>query len=191
MPKTRHKTVEEKAGSQSSQRVLAMPMLLAILSLTPRAASGGSAPPSAFGFAATLGDEMVLQASPSRAIVWGPLGDDATAVTVSWKPQQQEQQEQPGEQQPGEQQPAEEQPEPPAAVKAETLVWLGLKIWTAKLPAIDASFTPHTITASPDVGADMTAANVTFGEVWVRGCGCCGCCCGSGGGDATACVQTQ
>lgn len=106
-------------------------------------------------FAATLGDEMVLQSSPAEAIVWGPLGSTASAVSVSWH-----QQVAGG----GSGSPEEKQPPP---VDAKIQDWLGLKIWTAKLPPVRASFDRYTITASPNQGAPASIANVTFGEVWL------------------------
>jgi sialate O-acetylesterase len=118
--------------------------------------SSGSTP--SLAFATTLGDEMVLQASPAQSIVWGPLGDQATAVSVSWEAT-------------GKTLPKWHQvgmdPGIAGAVKAKTQDWLGLKIWTAKLPTIAASFTTYTITAKPDVGPSASIANVTFGEVWL------------------------
>jgi hypothetical protein len=117
-----------------------------------RPAHAGAAPVPSLGFAATLGDNMVLQASPAQAIVWGPLGTSASSVSVSW-------QETSSNFSSGEVAPP---------VVAKTLEWLGLQIWTAKLPPIDHSFTEFTITATPDKGTPVTIANVTFGEVWVR-----------------------
>ena len=101
-------------------------------------------------FARTLGDEMVLQAAPKPAILWGPLGDSASSVTVSWH--------------------SDAAPSSDAApVSARTLEWLGLKIWQAKLPPIPASFDKYIITATPDQGPSASIANVSFGEVWLCG----------------------
>ena len=99
-------------------------------------------------FARTLGDEMVLQAAPKSSIVWGPLGDSASSVTVSWH--------------------SHAAPSSDAAsVTARTLEWLGLKIWQAKLPPIPASFDKYVITATPDQGPSASIDNVSFGEVWL------------------------
>ena len=120
-------------------------MLLAVLLGQSRAARSGG-----LSFATTLGDNMVLQASPHSAVVWGPLGDTAKAVSVSCRP------------------PASSLQNAAALpVHATTSVWLGLRIWTAKLPPVDASFATYTITATPDVGPAAQLSNVSFGEVWL------------------------
>jgi hypothetical protein len=55
-----------------------VPLLLA-------AQAAAAVPPSTpLKFAATLGDEMVLQSSPAKAVVWGPLGSAASTMSVSW-----------------------------------------------------------------------------------------------------------
>ena len=110
------------------------------------------APPAAavLAFAATLGDEMVLQAAPPQSIVWGPLGDAAATVSVSWQASG-----------------SDSSSTQAAPAQADTLAWLGLKIWTAKLPPVPASFVKYTITATPDAGSPVSIANVTFGEVWL------------------------
>ena len=134
-------------------------MMVASLLLAAQVAA--AAPPSTpLKFAATLGDEMVLQSSPAEAIVWGPLGSSASTVSVSWQQQvaggasgspEEKQQPLP----------------PPPPVEATIQEWLGLKIWTATLPPVQASFGRYTITATPNQGAPASIANVTFGEVWL------------------------
>ena len=120
-------------------------MLLAVLLGQSRAARSGG-----LTFATTLGDNMVLQASPHSAVVWGPLGDTAKAVSVSCRPSA-----------------SSLQNAASLPVHATTSVWLGLRIWTAKLPPVDASFATYTITATPDVGPAAQLSNVSFGEVWL------------------------
>ena len=122
-------------------------MMVASLLLAAQVAA--AAPPSTpLKFAATLGDEMVLQSSPAEAIVWGPLGSSASTVSVSW--QQQVAGGASGS-------PEEKQLPlpPPPPVEATIQEWLGLKIWTATLPPVQASFDRYTITATPNQGASF------------------------------------
>jgi len=103
------------------------------------------APPAAFRFASSQGDNMVLQMAPAQATVWGFVGEGA-AVTVTFNGQ---------------------------SITAQASTWLNQSTWLAKLPATKGIITAQgggaqefNITATSG-GATITLANVVFGDVWV------------------------
>ena len=96
-------------------------------------------------FANVHSDNMVLQAAPARAKVWGFTRNAADVVSV--------------------------QIDGGAATKA-TVVALpgsggGAAAWFAFLPATPASLEAHTVTATSTGGSAATLREVLFGDVWV------------------------
>lgn len=104
--------------------------------------------PTAFRFASTITSHAVLQAAPSRAVLWGFSPDNAT-VTVT---------DDNGVTFIG------------AITTAAHLVGEqhnDTHIWRVVLPAITASMTPHSFTAASANGASAKIHDVLFGDVWV------------------------
>eukprot|EP00041_Stephanoeca_diplocostata_P002274 m.25095 g.25095 ORF g.25095 m.25095 type:complete len:621 (+) comp13137_c0_seq1:240-2102(+) len=103
----------------------------------------GPPPPKPFRFSNAYTDHMVLQSSPQRSKIWGFCPNNTASVTVVF----------------GEEKLAatvQQQPD-------------GERTWTALLPATDASFTPHTVSArmNDDVDETIHISDVLFGDVWV------------------------
>jgi sialate O-acetylesterase len=130
----------------SSEAMMAVALVtsMASLALQPtrwpigESALTATAAPSAFSFANTLGDGMVLQAAPKQAMVWGFVGN-GSAVTVHFGGED---------------------------IKAKIVQNIGYKAWKALLPATAASFDAMTITATSG-SSTISIKNVLFGEVWV------------------------
>lgn len=112
-----------------------------LLAPAAEAVPGMSAAVPPFRFAATVTDNMVLQAAPMKAMVWGFCPEGAS-VSVSFN---------------GTTIPATIGPDQ-ATGNSTT--------WRALLPATAASFDNHSVHAT-SAGETIAVSGVMFGEVWV------------------------
>jgi hypothetical protein len=99
-------------------------------------------PPIPFGFAKAFGSGMVLAAAPKQAMVWGFCKPGAS-VSVSL-----------------------DGDAPIHATIGPDQATGALTTWRVKLPATDAGFTNHSITAT-SAGKTVSLSSALFGEVWV------------------------
>jgi len=114
-----------------------------ILLLLPALTSAAST----FRFAHSYGSHMVLHQAPKSPVVWGFCDSAAQCgsvnVTIA-----------------ADGAPAAE------AVTVAAQPGQATGTWIAKLPPTDGSDTPHTVTATYDLGT-VTLSDVLFGDVWV------------------------